>query len=105
MELGAQNAAFDAFQIVVNATPLGTKGELEQQTPATSEQLKNIHLAYDLVYNPFETRFLREAKTADVPAIGGLAMLIAQAMRQQKIWTNLDAPMKEMSRAALQKLQ
>ncbi len=89
----------------MNATPLGTKGELENETTATAEQLKNIQLAYDLVYNPFETRFLREAKNADVPTIGGMAMLIAQAMQQQKIWTGLDAPMKEMSQAALQKLK
>ncbi|MGI9056601.1 MAG: shikimate dehydrogenase [Pyrinomonadaceae bacterium] len=104
-ELKTQNSKLETFEIVVNATPLGTKGELERETPATSEQLKNIQLAYDLVYNPFETRFLREAKNADVPTIGGMAMLIAQAMKQQKIWTDLDAPMKEMSQAALQKLK
>ena len=99
-ELETWNLELGTHNIIVNATPLGTKGELENETPATSEQLKNIQLAYDLVYNPFETRFLREAKNADVPTIGGMAMLIAQAMRQQKIWTGLDAPMKEMSRSA-----
>ena len=88
IELKTQNSKLKTFEIVVNATPLGTKGELENETPATTEQLKNIQLAYDLVYNPFETRFLREAKNANVPTIGGMAMLIAQAMRQQqKIWT------------------
>ena len=103
--LSTQHSALSTFEIVVNATPLGTKGELENETPATGEQLKNIQLAYDLVYNPFETRFLREAKNADVPTIGGMAMLIAQAIEQQKIWTGLDAPMKEMSQAALQKMK
>ncbi len=99
--LKAQSSNFD---IVVNSTPLGTKGESENESHLTSEDLKNIHLAYDLVYNPFETRFLREAKIADVPTIGGFAMLIAQAMAQSKIWTGKEAPMKEMSRAALKKL-
>ncbi len=92
------------FDILVNTTPLGTKGEFENETPALAEQIKDIHLVYDLVYNPFETRFLHEAKSVDVPTIGGLAMLIAQAMEQQKIWTGKDAPMKEMSRAALKRL-
>jgi shikimate 5-dehydrogenase len=78
---------------------------LENQTPVTADQIKTAHLAYDLVYNPFETRFLREAKSAGVPTVGGLAMLISQAMAQFKIWTELDAPMKEMSRAALRKLR
>ncbi len=104
-ELKTQNSKLETFQIVVNATPLGTKGELENETPATGEQLKNIHLAYDLVYNPFETRFLCEARSANVPTIGGMAMLVAQAMQQQKIWTGLDAPMTEISRAVLKRLK
>ncbi len=104
-ELGTQNSELGTFDIVVNSTPLGTKGELGNETPATAEQIKNVQLVYDLVYNPFVTRFLREAKSANVPTIGGLAMLIAQAMEQQKIWTGKDAPVKEMSRAALQKIQ
>jgi shikimate 5-dehydrogenase len=48
---------------------------------------------------------MTEADKAEVPKIGGLAMLIAQGAEQQKIWTGLDAPAKEMSRAALQRLQ
>ena len=104
-ELSPQHSALSTFDIVVNATPLGAKGELETETPATAEQIKNVHLAYDLVYNPFETRFLREAKSAGVPTIGGLAMLVAQGAEQFKIWTGKDAPVKEMSRIALRKLQ
>jgi len=104
-ELKPQISDFDSFDVVVNATPLGTIGELQNETPATAEQIKNVHLVYDLIYNPFETRFLREAKTVGVPTVGGLAMLVAQAMAQFKLWTTLDAPMKEMSRAALRKLQ
>ncbi len=96
---------FDNFDILVNASPLGMKGEFENQTPATAEQLKNLHLVYDLVYNPFETLYMREAKSVDVPTIGGLAMLVAQGMKQFEIWTELDAPMQIMSRAALRKLE
>ncbi len=100
-----QNENYNEFDILVNTTPLGTKGELENETPATAEQIKNVQLAYDLVYNPMQTRFLCEAKSVNVLTIGGLAMLIAQAAEQQKIWTGKDAPMKEMSQAALQKIQ
>jgi shikimate 5-dehydrogenase len=88
----------------VNATPLGTKGKLENETPIFAEQIKSVKLVYDLVYNPFETQFLREARSVGVPTIGGLAMLVSQAMEQFKIWTQLDAPMKEMSQAAFRRL-
>lgn len=93
------------FDILVNTTPLGMKGKAEGETPVSAEQLKGLHLVYDLVYIPFQTPLMTEADKAEVPKIGGLAMLIAQAMQQQKIWTNLSAPMKEMSQAALKRLQ
>ena len=104
-ELNNYNLAFDSVDVLVNATPLGTRGSLETETPVLAEQMKNVHLAYDLVYNPSETRFLREAKNAGVPTLGGLSMLIAQAVAQFKIWTNLDAPTEEMRQIALSKLQ
>lgn len=93
------------FDILVNTTPLGMKGKADGETPAIAEQLKGLNLVYDLVYIPFQTPLMNEADLAEVPKIGGLAMLIAQAMEQQKIWTGLDAPMKEMSREVLKRLQ
>lgn len=95
---------YDPFDIVINTTPLGMKGANENETPLAGEQIKNVSLVYDLVYTPFETRLLREARNIGVPTLGGFAMLIAQAMEQFKIWTNLDAPMQEISRGTLRKL-
>jgi 3-dehydroquinate dehydratase/shikimate dehydrogenase len=104
MEFGAvcrqlAGARLDQFEIVVNATPLGTRGEYAEQTPATAEQLSGVRLAYDLVYNPTETRFLREARAAGCETLSGLEMLIAQAVEQFKLWTGLD-PNAEIMRAA-----
>ena len=81
------NATFPEVDVVINATPLGTYGKAEQETPATSEQLGGVRLAYDLVYNPSETRFLSEARAAGCETIAGLDMLIAQAVEQFKLWT------------------
>ena len=96
---------YEDFDILVNTTPLGMKGATEGETPATAEQLRGLDLVYDLVYTPFRTALMREADRAEIPKIGGLAMLVAQATEQQKIWTGRDAPMKEMSRAVLERLQ
>lgn len=100
-----ENENYNEFDILVNATPLGTKGEFEDQTVVSAAQIETVKLVYDLVYSPFQTKFMREADKVHVPKIGGLAMLIAQASEQQKIWTGKDAPLKEMSRAALDKLK
>ncbi len=99
---GSRSGSFD---IVVNTTPLGTTGTLEDLSAAAADILRDARLAYDLVYNPFETRFLREAKAAGLKTVGGFEMLIAQAARQQEIWTGLAAPAEEMRGAALKRLQ
>jgi 3-dehydroquinate dehydratase / shikimate dehydrogenase len=92
-------ARFEGCEIVINATPLGTHGEHVGQTPVTAEQLGGVRLAYDLVYNPIETRFLREARAAGCETLSGLEMLIAQAVEQFKLWTGQD-PNAEIMRAA-----
>ncbi|HEV7746054.1 MAG TPA: shikimate dehydrogenase [Pyrinomonadaceae bacterium] len=94
------NADFAGFDVVVNATPLGTLGQFEDETPVTASRLRGARLVYDLVYNPTETKFLREARQAGCKTLGGLAMLAAQAAEQFKLWTD-EAPGQDvMLRAA-----
>lgn len=97
-------ASFDGFDLVINATPLGTRGKHEDETPALSSQLRGARLAYDLVYNPQETLFLREARDAGCEQLNGLQMLIAQAAAQFRLWTGKSAPLDAMKKAVLQKL-
>ena len=92
----------EEFDIVVNATPLGTSGSNVNFSPLEAPQMKGLKLVYDLVYNPAETTLIREAETAGVPAIGGIDMVIAQGAKQFEIWTGKDAPVAEM-RTAIEK--
>lgn len=82
-------ASFKNFDLVVNTTPLGSYGNLVAESPATVEQLAGAQLAYDLVYNPPETRFLANARAAGCEVLSGLDMLVAQARKQFEIWTGL----------------
>lgn len=91
--------------ILVNATPLGTRGEREKETIATADELRDVRLVYDLVYNPSETCLLREAKIAGAKTIGGLDMLVAQGARQFEIWTGREAPTNEMRAAVRARLK
>lgn len=100
-----EDARFSGFELVINATPLGTLGPSEDKTPATACQLQGARLAYDLVYNPARTRFMREATEAGCESIGGLAMLVAQAAAQFSLWNGEDAPLDSMREAAEQALQ
>ncbi len=92
-------ASFGEFEVVVNATPLGTRGFREDETPTVASQLRGARIAYDLVYNPRETRFMREAHEAGCHTLGGLDMLLVQAAAQFKLWTGTEAPLAAMREA------
>jgi shikimate 5-dehydrogenase len=63
-----------------------------------------VRLAYDLVYNPTVTRFLQEGRAALCETLGGLEMLLAQAVEQFKIWTGEEPDLEIMRAAALRAL-
>lgn len=70
--------------LVVQATPLGMDG---RSSPLAEKQVwKAGALAYDLVYRPIETPFLRQARSAGAMTLGGLGMLTAQALATWRIW-------------------
>jgi len=85
-------------QLIVQATPLGT-GE-DSTSPLPAQLIPRGVLAYDLVYNPPETPFLKEAKKAGARALGGLAMLVYQGAASFELWTGQDAPLEVMFQTA-----
>ena len=93
-------ARLGGFDVVVNATPLGTLGKHQNETPAFADQLVGVRLAYDLVYNPTETRFLIEAREAGCETLGGVEMLLSQAVEQFKLWTGAE-PNSDVMREAV----
>jgi 3-dehydroquinate dehydratase / shikimate dehydrogenase len=82
--------------LVINCTPIGMRGHSEDQSPLRAEQLRGVKLVYDLVYNPEETSLLREARTAGCRTLGGLAMLVGQAVEQFRLWTGVEPPVDVM---------
>ena len=50
----------------------------------------------DIVYNPLETRLLKDAKRAGCMTIPGLEMFLNQAVTQFEFWTNQPAPVEVM---------
>lgn len=100
-----QRPLADDFDIIVNATPLGTAGTSVNFAILEAAQLEGIKLVYDLVYNPVDTVLIREAKAAGVPTIGGIEMLIAQGARQFEIWTGSAAPIDAMREAVQKRMQ
>ncbi len=77
---------FDNYQIIINCTPLGTFPNLEEVPPIPFDYFTKDHLAFDLIYNPEETAFLKKAKAKGSSVKNGYDMLVFQAEKGWKIW-------------------
>mgnify|MGYP000110751501 CR=1 FL=1 len=77
---------FDNFQIIINCTPLGTSPNTDEFPPIPYQFFTEKHIAFDLIYNPEETQFLKKAKKNGAQIKNGYAMLVFQAEKAWKIW-------------------
>ncbi|GAB5536445.1 MAG: shikimate dehydrogenase [Rubricoccaceae bacterium] len=100
MALGVEALTIDEAQVlqreaalVVNATPVGMAPHASSTPWSFPSGLRSSQIAYDLVYRPAKTRFLREAEVAGATCIGGLPMLIGQAAASYRQWTNCEMPL------------
>ena len=73
------------FESVINTTCVGTSPAVKE-TPITPDVFTDNMLAFDLVYNPLQTQFLKEAQAKGAATINGAQMLVAQAVYSVEIW-------------------
>lgn len=78
---------FDDYQIIINTTPLGTFPNIEECPPLNYNLFTDKHIAFDLVYNPAETEFLKRAGQHGAVTKNGYEMLVYQA---EKAWEILN---------------
>lgn len=94
------------WDLLVNATPVGSASKNADASPLPDDYpFPSTGTVYDLVYNPPETRFLRDARRAGCRTIGGLDMLVAQAQAQFEWWTGGRPADRVMRDAALTRLE
>lgn len=87
-----------AFDLVVNATPLGLKDD--DPMPFVLPAFERVRAVLDMVYRRGGTALVHQAAALDIPARDGLDMLIAQGAAAFERWTGQAAPLEAM-RAAL----
>ncbi len=89
--------------ILINATPIGMWPNVDE-TPMPRIALRRYTVVFDAVYNPPETRLLREAREVGCRTVSGVEMFVYQAAFQFAIWTGLNAGSDEMRRVVLAEL-
>jgi shikimate dehydrogenase len=88
------------FDLLINTTPLGMTPNVDQSPLPENLSLPSNAFVYDLVYNPRETKLVRDARAQGLSATTGLGMLIEQAALSFEVWTGSKPP-REMMYASL----
>jgi shikimate dehydrogenase len=93
------NFPLSTFHLLVNTTPLGMTPNTETSPLPENVILSKHTFIYDLVYNPRETKLVRDARAQGLSATTGLGMLIEQAALAFEKWTGAKADRDAMQKA------
>jgi shikimate dehydrogenase len=84
--------------VLINATSLGLR--VEDPSPIAIAGLPKGWSVYDMVYNPSETRLLKDARARGMAVANGLSMLVHQGARALEYWTDVPVDARTMRSAA-----
>jgi len=91
--------------LFVNTTPLGMSPNSDSSPVLDQDSdLLSGKVCYDLVYNPLQTKFLKQAEDSGSVVIEGLDMLIHQGNRSFEIWTGKSFPFDEVKNLLINEL-
>jgi shikimate dehydrogenase len=101
LDFGELASALERASLLVNATSVGMSPRVDE-TPVAAGLLKPGLAVFDVVYNPMETRLLREARAAGCRTASGLDMLLYQGALSLELWTGHKPSIDIMRQAALE---
>ena len=100
-ELGCRYGDLDSMDslkdidLLINATSIGMHPDVDR-TPVTKEKLKKSAgaecVVFDSVYNPVQTRLLKDAAELGLETVSGEKMFLNQAARQFRLFTGREMP-------------
>jgi shikimate dehydrogenase len=94
----APPADLPSSALVINATSAGLR-EVDD-APIDLTALPNVGAVFDMIYNPPQTRLLRQAEFFGLPHANGLAMLVHQGAKSLEIWSGVPATLTSPTMAA-----
>ncbi len=90
--------------LCIQATSVGLHPRDNEAVIEEPEFYHMIHTGYDIIYNPYETRFMKLVKAHGGQAFNGLKMLLYQGIIAYELWNNISVT-EETAEHILQKLR
>ncbi len=103
-ELNELNSLSNDCDIIINATPVGMFPNVKE-SPVDESFFKKGMIVFDIVYNPLETKLIKNAKKKGCKVIPGVEMFLNQAYTQFEMFTNKKAPVELMRKVVLKELK
>ena len=85
-QLHQDSSIIDRYHLLINTTPKGMFPNIEEGPPIPYDGINQNHYCFDLIYNPEETFFMRQARLNNARTKNGLEMLKLQAEKSWEIW-------------------
>jgi shikimate dehydrogenase len=103
-EEGTLEREIGKADILINATPAGMWPNTGE-TPVNPKIIREGMVVMDIVYNPAETKLLKEAKEKGCRTISGVGMFVHQGAESLRIWLGVEPPVDAMRNAVLNALK
>ena len=92
----ALDGAISESALLLNATSVGMAPDTDSTIIQDTSLYHPDLIVSDVIYNPRETRFLREAREAGCRTFNGMYMLLYQGAEAFRLWTGKEMPIKEI---------
>ncbi|HWO97938.1 MAG TPA: shikimate dehydrogenase [Bacillus sp. (in: firmicutes)] len=97
-------AALEKYDVIINTTSVGMHPYTDM-SPLQLNRLKKGALVSDIIYNPLETKLLKDAKSRGAMTHNGIGMFVMQGALAFEKWTNKRPDIEAMEEIILKKLQ
>ncbi|MFA8341353.1 MAG: shikimate dehydrogenase [Rhodothermaceae bacterium] len=95
---------FRKSKLIVNTTSMGMFPEVDDSATTISKSFKEGQIVFDVIYNPFKTKFLQIAEEQGATVLSGLKMFLEQGAKSFELWTGETMPREEIYEILKQEL-
>lgn len=105
VDIEKADTILEDVDIIINTTPIGMYPNVDADTPIKTEKINENHVVMDIIYNPLETKLLKNATDNGATTISGTNMLINQGITAFEIFTDRTPSYESFEKALLEQLK
>lgn len=96
---------FRKSKLIINTTPIGMFPEVDDAATTIAKSFKEGHIVFDVIYNPYKTKFLQIAESQGARVVSGLTMFVEQGAKSFELWTGQEFPREEIYKMLKENLE